>query len=359
MSVKYAAVKWNRNKRVYDWILVAGILGYLTAFVAVSKFGPLRADSLSNEIIVLRALGTCAFLLLHIVLCIGPLARFERRFLPILYNRRHLGVATFVVALLHGLFATGYYHGFGRLNPFVSLLATNTDYFSLSGFPFEILGVLALAILALMAVTSHDFWQKNLSPSAWKAIHMLVYPAYGLLCFHVALGALQSEENRIYFWILILGMAVVFGLHLAAGTRERATDAIPAKLASTESPGWIDAGLASAIPDFRAVTICPPRGDRIAVFRHGDRISAVTNVCAHQRGPLGEGMIINGCITCPWHGWEYRPDDGQSPPPFQERIATHDVRIELGRVLVAIQPFKPGTQVSPAIIEEPFDAKQK
>ncbi len=31
----------------------------------------------------------------------------------------------------------------------------------------------------------------------------------------------------------------------------------------------------------------------------------ISNVCQHQNGPLGEGEIIDGCITCPWHGFQY------------------------------------------------------
>ena len=77
-----------------------------------------------------------AYLLLHVVLCIGPLARFDPRFVPLLYNRRHLGVATFLVGQLHGALATGFYHAFGRLNPLVSLLSTNTHFGSLTAFPF-------------------------------------------------------------------------------------------------------------------------------------------------------------------------------------------------------------------------------
>jgi methionine sulfoxide reductase heme-binding subunit len=89
------------------------------------------------------------------------------------------------------------------------------------------------------------------------------------------------------------------------------------------------------------------------VFRYGGRISAVTNVCAHQRGPLGEGKYVDGCITCPWHGWQYRPGNGQSPPPFQERIATFRVRVKNRRVLLDPRPLPPGTPVEPALIEEP------
>ena len=62
----------------------------------------------------------------------------------------------------------------------------------LSTFPFELLGVLALIICSLMAATSHDFWLATLTAPVWKALHMLVYVAYGLLVAHVALGSLQA-----------------------------------------------------------------------------------------------------------------------------------------------------------------------
>jgi nitrite reductase/ring-hydroxylating ferredoxin subunit len=106
------------------------------------------------------------------------------------------------------------------------------------------------------------------------------------------------------------------------------------------------------IPDSRAKTVCLAGQERVAIFRYDGRLSAVTNVCAHQRGPLGEGKIIDGCITCPWHGWEYRPQDGQSPPPFAERIATYRVRVVGRRILLNAEPLPPGTPVEPACIEE-------
>lgn len=354
MSVQYAAVKWNRNKRLYDGVLVAGVGLYLLLFVAVGKF----AWGGSDEVLLIRALGTCAFLMLHVVLCIGPLARFDRRFLPVLYNRRHLGVATFLVGLAHGAFATVYYHGFGRVTPLVSLLGTNTAYGSLKAFPFETLGVLALLVLFLMAVTSHDFWQKNLGPDVWKWLHFLVYPAYGLLALHVTFGALQSEGSPLYAILAGVGLAVVVGLHLAAGARERRRDRRPLPLCDGPPPQqeWVDVGGVDEIPESRAKVVCLG-GERVAVFRYGDRLSAVTNVCAHQRGPLGEGKVVDGCITCPWHGWQYLPQNGQSPPPFHERIATYRVRVENRRVLLDPRPLPPGTPVEPALITESIDVR--
>jgi hypothetical protein len=51
-----------------------------------------------------------AFLLLHIVLCIGPLCRLDPKFLPLLYNRRHLGVVTFLLGAIHSVVAIRQFH---------------------------------------------------------------------------------------------------------------------------------------------------------------------------------------------------------------------------------------------------------
>lgn len=346
MSVKYTPVKWNRNKRVYDAVIVAGVAAYLAVFLAVGTLAWTGDEAISFPVLLMRALGTCALVMLHVVLCIGPLARLDRRFLPLVYNRRHLGVATFLVALGHGVVAVGYYHGFGALNPLVSLL-------SIPGpLPFEWLGLAAFVVLFVMAATSHDFWQKTLSGSAWKWLHMLVYPSYALLVFHVLLGALRFEVSLVYPVLLGLGFVTLAGLHLAIGLRERRRDKPPARLPLQVV--WVDVGSVDEIPENRAKVICLPGQERIALFKYGGCVSAVTNVCAHQRGPLGEGKIVDGCISCPWHGWEYRPHDGCSPPPFQEKIATYRVRIEDRRILITTDPLPPGTPVEPARYEENF-----
>jgi hypothetical protein len=60
---------------------------------------------------------------------------------------------------------------------------------------------------------------------------------------------------------------------------------------------------------------------------------------------------VNGCIVCPWHGYEYRPDTRALPPPFTEKIPTFRVRITHGSVLVDPRPNPPGTYVEPARID--------
>lgn len=337
MSEKYAAISWNRQKRIYDATIAFGIVLYLTLFIAA---GAIIQPNATIETLLIRGLGTCAFVLLHIVLVIGPLCRLSPRFLPLLYNRRHLGVTTFLVGAAHGGFSIFQFHALGTVNPFVSLLTANTRFLSIADFPFQILGLIALLILFLMAATSHDFWLKNLDPRIWKSLHMLVYAAYPMLVAHVALGVLQAETSPVLVALLAFGVTVVAGLHLAAAFRESDRELSP-------DDGFVDACAVAEIPENRAC-IRTIAGERVAIFRYDGKISAISNVCRHQNGPLGEGRVIDGCVTCPWHGFQYRPESGAAPPPFTEKVETFAVKIENGRVLVGAKPNPPGTHVEPA-----------
>lgn len=343
MSHAYTSVGWNRQKKIYDGVIVAGIAVYLSLFVGL---GALAHPNATIETLLIRGLGTCALLMLHVILCIGPLCRLIPRLLPLLYNRRHLGVTMFLVALAHGSFSLFQFHTLGDLNPLVSVLVSNTRYDSLSNFPFQPLGLLALLILFLMAATSHDFWLANLTAPVWKRLHMLVYVAYGLIVAHVLLGVLQAETSPLLAGMLGLGMSIVLGLHLIAGWRERSLDQTTHGL---QREGLVDVCSVEEIENYCA-KIVSLSGERIAIFKYDGKISALSNVCQHQNGPLGEGRIIDGCVTCPWHGYQYLPDSGASPPPFAEKVPTFNVQVIGGRVLVDPKPNAPGTKVIPASI---------
>lgn len=342
MSVGYRAIAWNPAKRGYDLATAAGVLVWLGAFAAV---GTLTHPTITVETLLIRGLGSGAFALLHLVLSIGPLCRLSPAFLPLLYNRRHLGVTTFLVGIAHGTFATVQFHGAGNVSPLVSLLGGDPG--------FQTLGLAALAILFLMAATSHDFWLAHLTAPVWKGLHLAVYAAYALLVAHVAWGALQSESTPVPALATAAGVVGLVSLHLVAATRERRRDV---EAAVNPDEGWIDAGPAATIPQGRARVVCAS-GERVAIFRHGDAISAISNVCRHQNGPLGEGKVIDGCVTCPWHGYQYRPEDGTSPAPFTEAVPTFRVRVTNGNVWLDPRALPPGTPVPPARIGggEPTD----
>lgn len=334
MSHNFVPVQWNKQKINYDLILVAAILIYLASFIG---FG-LKAEAADLPILIIRGLGTCAIVLLHIILAIGPLARLSDRFKPLLYNRRHFGVTMALIALGHGVFTLMWYHGSGVINPIASAIGGYGDYGVPIEFPFESLGLFALIILSIMAATSHDFWLLRLSPPVWKALHMSVYFAYAALVGHVALGIAQFDKGSGLLWAITLGALTLTGLHFAAVLKGRGLD----KDVVTTSE-WINIGDPMDIPLNKAVTVTPPTGERIAVFRHAKGISAIDAVCSHQNGPLGEGCVLDGLITCPWHGFQFDPETGEAPTPFEDKVQTHEVKIEDGNIFVKAKADEFGT----------------
>ena len=337
MSAGYKPISWTRSKAAYDAVLLAAIALYLLAFLWI---GP-RWQSVTlppdGPTLAMQAYGSCAFLLLTLTLCIGPAARLDARFLPLLYNRRHLGVMTCAVAAGHAFAVLDWYFAFSPTPALAALLATDAG--------FVWFGVFGFLVLLALAFTSHDFWLAFLGPPLWKALHMAVYAAYAAIVLHVGFGVLQDVRNPTLAVVVMLCTATVCALHLTAARREGGRDAAPA--AAVIEPPWVLAGLADEILEGRAIVVRPAEGEPVAIFRHAGRLSAVSGVCAHQNGPIGEGRVVAGCITCPWHGYQYRLEDGCSPPPYAERIATYRLRLDGRRVLLDPRPNQLGTPVPP------------
>jgi nitrite reductase (NADH) small subunit len=68
--------------------------------------------------------------------------------------------------------------------------------------------------------------------------------------------------------------------------------------------GFQRIGAADDVPllEGRTVTL---NGRRIAVFRTEDGFHAVGAACPHRAGPLADGLVAGGCVTCPLHGWRF------------------------------------------------------
>lgn len=343
MAVSYKPVLWNLQKKRYDLIMLGLVLLYLAVFIGSQL---IWFPSISPEALIIRSTGTLAIIMLHIILMIGPLARLSPRFLPLLYNRRHLGVTMFLIAAIHSGLSLLQFHGFSDTNPLVAIFTSNPQYGSISQFPFQVFGFFAFLILFFMAVSSHDFWLKNLHPAIWKGLHMLVYLAYLLLILHVSLGVLQQETSPLLFAILALGALALITLHLLAGL---ASPKHSTRGLGAEQEGFVEVCGVNEIADDCAKVVLIGK-ENIALFKYDGKVSAINNVCKHQNGPLGEGKIVDGCVTCPWHGYQYRPEDGASPPPFKEKVTTYDVKVAEGRVYVNPTPYPEGTARPPALV---------
>jgi len=49
------------------------------------------------------------------------------------------------------------------------------------------------------------------------------------------------------------------------------------------------------------------------------------NTCPHRGGPLGQGVVENGHIVCPWHAWAFDAKSGcasHNPKACVRRYAT-------------------------------------
>ncbi|NLR91012.1 Rieske 2Fe-2S domain-containing protein [Flammeovirga agarivorans] len=347
MSLEYKSVLWNPQKKRYDSWIALGIIIYILSFAG---FTAITQKDCTIETLIIRSFGSLSITMLQLILCIGPLCRLSHYFLPLLYNRRHLGVAMFFMALTHGIFSLIQFHALGNEGIINSLFTSNLDYDHSSDFPFQTLGFFALVILFLMASTSHDFWNKHLGAILWKRLHMFVYIAYTLVAFHVLLGAYQ-QDHQLYLILQVgIGSGILITLHLITGIAEWTSDREFLRSHNrVDKNGYIYICLIDDI-DENCAKVVQLGNERIAIFKYDNKVSAVSNVCKHQNGPLGEGKIIDGCITCPWHGYQYNPENGQSPPPFTETINTYDVKLKGKEVFVHPVPLGEGVPSNPKTI---------
>jgi nitrite reductase (NADH) small subunit len=72
----------------------------------------------------------------------------------------------------------------------------------------------------------------------------------------------------------------------------------------------------------------------ICLANCGGTLSAMDNVCLHRGGPLGQGVVEDGKIICPWHGWQYDPKTGEAAHNPTAKVAVYPIKIEGEDVLV-------------------------
>lgn len=105
--------------------------------------------------------------------------------------------------------------------------------------------------------------------------------------------------------------------------------------AFSEAPGdWVDVGAEADFRDDEPVA-AQAASMRIMVVRHQGRLHALADVCAHQGGPLHEGRISDGCVSCPWHQSVFRLSDGEvqgGPSAHPQPVLA--LRVRDGRVEV-------------------------
>jgi nitrite reductase (NADH) small subunit len=74
----------------------------------------------------------------------------------------------------------------------------------------------------------------------------------------------------------------------------------------------------------------------LALFRHQGRLYAIDGMCAHQGGPIAQGTVAHGCVTCPWHGWQYELATGIQTINRQPLQRVYEVREQDGEIQVRV-----------------------
>jgi nitrite reductase (NADH) small subunit len=100
--------------------------------------------------------------------------------------------------------------------------------------------------------------------------------------------------------------------------------------------------------EFRKLTTMselPPAGEAreftlddriICVANENGKCSAMDNVCAHRGGPLGQGIVDQGKIVCPWHGWQFDLVTGKSEQSPTLGVEVYELKIVGDNVLVKL-----------------------
>ena len=69
---------------------------------------------------------------------------------------------------------------------------------------------------------------------------------------------------------------------------------------------------ASEVPGEGEVAEFTVQGRALCVAHVNGAIAVLDGVCPHEGGPLGEGIIEDGRVVCPWHAWAYDCRTGEN-----------------------------------------------
>ena len=97
---------------------------------------------------------------------------------------------------------------------------------------------------------------------------------------------------------------------------------------------WMEIGTLSDIPKQGAR--CVVAGEKtIAVFRTmDDQVFALEDKCPHKNGPLSQGIVHDGCVTCPLHNWVISLATGQAQGADEGETRTYPVKLEGDTILL-------------------------
>ncbi len=97
---------------------------------------------------------------------------------------------------------------------------------------------------------------------------------------------------------------------------------------------------------------------KLAVSWRNGEFGAISGICNHAGGPLGQGQLDGEYVVCPWHHYKFHCRTGLGEPGFEEdAVPSHALKVEGGRLYVQLDPRTPRSKKThpPHPLERPIE----
>ncbi|NJL94761.1 MAG: Rieske 2Fe-2S domain-containing protein [Anaerolineae bacterium] len=154
-----------------------------------------------------------------------------------------------------------------------------------------------------------DFSAIKRSAASYGGAHALLNSVAWLCFLESSRARLAKNQSRAFFLalggMLVSSLSAWLGGDLVYRHRIGVNHAPAANLTD-----WT---VALPLDDLSEATLTPVEvgGESLVLFRHGQKVVAISGVCSHAGGPLGDGQRIDEwCVECPWHQSVFDLRDG-------------------------------------------------
>jgi nitrite reductase/ring-hydroxylating ferredoxin subunit/Fe-S cluster biogenesis protein NfuA len=106
--------------------------------------------------------------------------------------------------------------------------------------------------------------------------------------------------------------------------------------ARAQDAGWVDVCALSDLPE-GGMAVRSIQGRPLLLYRHGDAVACMDNACPHMGLPLDGGLLQDGRLHCPHHGFVYLLETGECMTVPEVQLAVHAVQVKGDRVAVRLQ----------------------
>ena len=99
---------------------------------------------------------------------------------------------------------------------------------------------------------------------------------------------------------------------------------------------WFEVTTVEKIPEW-GVLAAKAGENSVILWKKGDLITCYRNACTHLAYPIDMGQVSSGIITCPFHRFKYKLENGQCLTAPELPLESYPVRVEGNKVFVQVE----------------------